>query len=199
MHAYPWLVSPPPAPAPAPFCANGPFQVRWLMIVPQRHWHGTATALRWDCHLSAAAPTRHYHSTGTPPHLLYKRTVFGALVDDSPAPALARHAPAVRRECYWTATGPQRQCHGNAAAPTRHGYGTGTPPHILCKRSVSRVVVDVRSAPALTQHMDTGDGGDTCHWKDDGDDGDYSDDFYISIIETARAAATPPLGRGGTC
>ena len=24
--------------------------------------------------------------------------------------ALARHAPAVRRECYWTATGPQRHC-----------------------------------------------------------------------------------------
>ena len=110
MRAYPWLVSlPAPAPAP-PFCANGPFQVRWLMIVPQRHWHGIVTALRWDCHLSAAAPTRYCHSTGTPPHLLCKRTVFGALVDDSPAPALARHAPAVRRECYWTATGPQRHC-----------------------------------------------------------------------------------------
>ena len=109
MRAYPPLVSP-PSPPPAPFCANGPFQVRWLMIVPQRHWHGTATALRWDCHLSAAAPTRHCHGTGTPPHLLCKRTVFGALVDDSPAPALARHAPAVRRECYWTATGPQRHC-----------------------------------------------------------------------------------------
>ena len=46
---------------------------------------------------------------------------------------------------------------------------------------------------------DDGDDGDTGNWKDDGDDGDYSDDFHISIIETARAAATPPLGRGGTC
>ena len=46
---------------------------------------------------------------------------------------------------------------------------------------------------------DDGDDGDTGNWKDGGDDCDYSDDFHISIIETARAAATPPLGRGGTC
>ena len=48
--------------------------------------------------------------------------------------------------------------------------------------------------------MDDGDGGDdgdTGNWKDDGDDGDYSDDFHISIIETARAAATPPPRQGG--
>ena len=66
---------------------------------------------------------------------LCKRTVSGALVDDCTATALARHATAVRRDCYWTATGPQRHCHGNAAAPTRHCHGTGTPPHILCKWS----------------------------------------------------------------
>ena len=45
---------------------------------------------------------------------------------------------------------------------------------------------------------DDGDDGDTGNWTDDGNDGDQSDDFYISIIETARAAATPPLGKEGT-
>ena len=110
MRAYPWLVSPPaPAPAPPILCKR---TVSGAVVddCTATGWHRRANRSVWDCHLSAAAPTRHYHSTGTPPHLLYKRTVFGALVDDSPAPALARHAPAVRRECYWTATGPQRHC-----------------------------------------------------------------------------------------
>ena len=47
---------------------------------------------------------------------------------------------------------------------------------------------------------DGGDDGDDSRYRqlEDGrDDGDYSDAFHLSIIETARAAATPPPRQGG--
>ena len=43
------------------FCANGPFSVRWLTILPHRHWHGT----RPQCDGSVTGPPRDRNGTAT--------------------------------------------------------------------------------------------------------------------------------------